>query len=565
MTSRRPLCLVVALAAAYALTGCSDRTIAAPRAIPVPSYDDIGLDAGPDSGEAIVVSSDGPADAGRILRLAAVAAMPTIRIGVVQSTASIALGSEGDYVVSDKANGLEITRGSADAVTVTLASRLESNYRLQVMCASAAAVAQRKAAAEAAGDSTLTEFVSSANCTRLYIGKFAPPPANTFAARTAFRNAAIAQGLAGTDAFWKVISIGTPVYRLTHGTTIVDNVNPVVVSSSTSFVTINDTTYRGKAEAHVNAAGTLAGINELPLEQYLYGVVPRELGPVAYPLLEAQKAQAVAARTYAMANIGRRASDGYDLRATTDDQVYGGYTAEYALSNRAVDETAGLVATFAGKPIDALYSSTSGGHTADNEESFSGAPVSYLRGVPDAERGEAFDHVPSLSVFMAHANPISLRAQKEGDAESDWSRYHRWTFEWTLSELSAVLSASAGQLVGNVSAINVLSRGPSGRVLSIEFVTEAGTFTVEKGAIRTFLKYLNAAGKQVALPSTLFYIEPITDRASKAVTGYRVYGGGFGHGVGLSQTGAVGLAQHGQDFAQILAHYYQGIDLTRQY
>jgi len=565
MIPRWSLRLVLTLAAAYAMTACSDHPVAAPRAIPVPSYDDIGLDAGPDSGAAVVVSSDGPADARRLLRLAAVAVMPTIRVGVVQSAASIALGSEGDYVLSDKANGLEIARGSGDAVTVTLASKLESNYRLQVMCASVTAVAQRKAAAEAAGDSTLTEFVPSANCTRLYIGKFAPPPENTFVARTAFRNAAIAQGLAGTDSFWKVISIGTPVYRVTHGTTIVDNVNPVVVSSPTAFVTINDTTYRGKAEAHVNGSGSLAGINELPVEQYLYGVVPRELGPIAFPLVEAQKAQAVAARTYAIANIGRRASDGYDLRATTDDQVYGGYTAEYPLSNRAVDETAGLVATYAGKPIDALYSSTSGGHTADNEESFSGAPVPYLRGVPDAERGEAFEHVPSLAVFMAHANPISLRAQKEGDADSDWSRYHRWTFEWTLSELSAVLSSSAGVPVGTVQSIEVLSRGPSGRVLSVAFVTDAGTFTIEKGAIRTFLKYLDAAGKQVALPSTLFYVEPITDRASKTITGYRVYGGGFGHGVGLSQTGAVGLAQHGLDFREILGHYYQGIDLTRQY
>ncbi|HKN65021.1 MAG TPA: SpoIID/LytB domain-containing protein [Gemmatimonadaceae bacterium] len=565
MTSFRLPNVVLCVAAAYAIIGCSDRTVTAPRAIPVASYDDVGLDAGPDSGEAIAVSTDGPADGGRVLRLAAVAAMPTIRVGVVQSASSLALGSKQDYVVTDKANGLEIVRGSGDAVTITLDQAPKSFYRLQVMCASVTTVGQRKAAADAAGYKTLTEFVPTANCTRLYIGEFAPPPANTFAARTAFRNELITEGLAGTDSFWKVLALGNALYRVTHGTTTVQSIDPIVVSSPTGFVTFNDTTYRGKAEARVNSSGTLAGINELPLEQYLYGVVPRELGPVAFPLLEAQKAQAVAARTYAIANIGRRASDGYDLRATTDDQVYGGYTAEYPLSNRAVDETAGIVATYGGKPIDALYSSTSGGHTADNEESFSGTPVPYLRGVPDAERGEAFDHVPSLSVFMSHANPISLRAQREGDAESDWSRYHRWTFDWTLAELSAVLSASAGQPVGTVSAINVLSRGPSGRVLSIAFVTDVGTFTVEKGAIRTFLKYLDAAGKQTALPSTLFYLEPIVDRASQAVTGYRIYGGGFGHGVGLSQTGAVGLAQQGQDFARILAHYYQGIDLTRQY
>ena len=566
MTSRRPLCLVLALAAAYVISGCSDRTIAAPRAIPAPSYDDVGIDAGPDSGEVVVVASDGAAEAGRVLRLAAVAAMPTIRIGVVQSAASLRLGSAGDYVVTDKANGLEILHSSGDAVTITLDKAPQPFYRLQVMCASVTAVGQRKAAAEAQGYKTLTEFVPTANCTRLYIGEFAPPPANTFTARTAFRTEVIGKGLAAGDSFWKVVAIGSALYRVTHGTTTLPSLDPLVVSSPSGLVTVNDTlTYRGKAEARANSSGSLAGINELPLEQYLYGVVPRELGPTVYPLLEAQKAQAVAARTYAIANIGRRGSDGYDLRATTDDQVYGGYAAEYALSNRAVDETAGLVATYGGKPIDALYSSTSGGHTADNEESFSSAAVPYLRGVPDAERGEAFEHVPSLSVFMSHANPISLRAQREGDAESDWSRYHRWTFDWTLSELSAILSTSAGVPVGSVQSIDVLSRGPSGRVLSIAFVTDAGTFTVEKGAIRSFLKYLDAAGRPTSLPSTLFYVEPIVDRASKVVTGYRVYGGGFGHGVGLSQTGAVGLAQHGHDFQEILAHYYQGIALTRQY
>lgn len=565
MTSLRLHNVLLGLAAAYAVIGCSDRTVAAPRAIPVPSYDDVGLDAGPDSGEAVAMSSDGPGDASRVLRLAAVAAMPTVRIGVVQSTTSLILGSEHDYVVTDKANGLEIMHGSHDAVTITLDEAPKSYYRLQVMCASVTAVGQRKAAADAAGYKTLTEFVPTANCTRLYIGEFAPPPSNTFAARTAFRNSLITAGLAGSDSFWKVLAIGSALYRVTHGTATVQSIDPLVVSSPSGFVTFNDTTYRGKAEARVNSSGTLAGINELPLEQYLYGVVPRELGPVAFPLLEAQKAQAVAARTYAIANIGRRASDGYDLRATTDDQVYGGYTSEYALSNRAVDETAGLVATYGGKPIDALYSSTSGGHTADNEESFSGAPVPYLRGVPDAERGDAFEHVPSLSVFMAHANPISLRAQREGDAESDWSRYHRWTFDWTLAELSTILSSSAGQPVGTVKSIEVLARGPSGRVLSIAFVTDAGTFTAEKGAIRSFLKYLDAKGAPTSLPSTLFYVEPIVDRPSKTVTGYRVYGGGFGHGVGLSQTGAVGLAQQGHDFREILGHYYQGIDLTRQY
>ena len=84
-----------------------------------------------------------------------------------------------------------------------------------------------------------------------------------------------------------------------------------------------------------------------------------------------------------------------------------------------------MVATADGQLISALFSSTSGGHSADNEEAFAPAPVAYLRGVPDAERGRALSHVPNLDVFRAHANPASLRAAREGDFESDWARFQR--------------------------------------------------------------------------------------------------------------------------------------------
>ena len=564
MTPRSPLALVLLVAGSAFLAGCSDRSPVAPRGVPAPSHD-VTADAGPDSGSATIFASDGAPAIHRMASLAAATSMPSIRIGVVQSATSLTLGSAGAYTVTDKANGMVLASGSGDAVTVTLLAAPPSYYRLQVVCGSVSAVAALKSAAEQAGYPTLTEFVAAANCTRLYIGQFAPPPASTFGARTTFRNTLIAQGLAGTDSFWKVVAIGSALYRVTHGGTTLESVNPIVVTSPTALVTIDGAPYRGRAEARQNGTGSMAGINELPLEQYLYGVVPRELGPIAYPLLEAQKAQAVAARTYAISGLGKRASDGYDLRATTDDQVYGGYAAEYALSNQAVDETAGEVATVLGRPISALYSSTSGGHTADNEEAFNSAPVSYLRGVPDAERGSAFEHVPTLAVFMAHANPISLRAQKDGDAEADWSRYHRWTFEWTAAEMSQTVSSAVGQTVGTVQAVDVLSRGPSGRVLAIEFVTDAGTFTSQKDAIRAFLKYVDAAGKPANLPSTLFYIEPVTEPRTGAITGFRAYGGGFGHGVGLSQTGAVGLAQLGQSYQQILTHYYQGITLTQWY
>ena len=507
-----------------------------------------------------------PAESLRLApRMAAAAGMRDIRIGVVQSATAITLGSAADYAIADKASGVVLASGVAGSATITATAAPPAFFRLQVVCASASTVATRRAAAEAAGYVTLTEFVPAANCTRLFLGQFAPPPAATFGVRTTFRNVAIAGGFAGTDSFWKVVAIGTAIYKVSQGSSSTETTNPIVVTSSSALVTINGVTYRGKGEVVVNGSGSLAGVNELPIEQYLYGVVPRELGPVAFPEMEAQKAQAVAARTYAIAGFNRRSSDGYDLRATTDDQVYGGYAAEHPLSTAAVDATAGVVATYAGNLISALYSSTSGGHTADNEESFASAPVAYLRGVPDAQRGKAFEHVPSLAVFKAHANPTSLRAAKEGDFDSDWSRLHRWTFEWDNDEISSIVSTFAQQPVGRVLAINVLERGPSGRVLRLEYVTDAGSFVAEKFTIRTSLTYITATGTLSALPSTLFFLEEVRDPRTKAVEGFRVYGGGWGHGVGLSQTGAVGMAEKGAAYDEILRHFYQGIELTAWY
>lgn len=555
-----PALLVASLLAA----ACGEHSTTAPRAF-VPTIERNELES-VDSAEAIVLPYDGEARFATRTLTALASTSPTIRIGVVQSASTVTLGSAADYVISDKANGLPLLAGSNGTVTVTLAAAPASFYRLQVVCGSTPAVAARKAAAEAAGYVTFTEFVPGANCTRLYLGEFAPPPASTFGARNAFRNQAIATGHAGTDSFWRVVTVGGPtVYRITQGSASAISVNPVVVTSSDGRVLIGGHAYRGTGEVRLNGSGTLAGIDELPLEEYLYGVVPRELGPIQYPEVEALKAQAVAARTFALANLGRRSTDHYDLRATTDDQVYGGFEAEHPLSSRAVDETEGVVATYDGKLIDALYSSTSGGHTADNEESFEGSPLPYLRGVPDAERGAALEHVPTLEVFRSHANPTSLRAARASDFEADWARLHRWTYEWTMPELAGVLASTLGQPITRVDAIDVVERGPSGRALRVAFVTDAGTFTVSKGAIRATLRFLDASGSASNLPSTLFFAEAVSDPRTKAIEGWRVYGAGFGHGVGMAQTGAVGMAAHGASFAEILAHYYQGIALEQRY
>ncbi len=143
---------------------------------------------------------------------------------------------------------------------------------------------------------------------------------------------------------------------------------------------INKGRYRGTLEVFPNGDGHLTVVNQVALEDYVRGVVPREMGANEYPNVEALKVQAVAARTYVVANRGKRKNEGFDLLDTPLDQVYGGKDGEQPLADRAVAETAGLIATYNGQPIQALFTADSGGATVDNSYVF-GGPQPYLKGV----------------------------------------------------------------------------------------------------------------------------------------------------------------------------------------
>lgn len=288
------------------------------------------------------------------------------------------------------------------------------------------------------------------------------------------------------------------------------------------------------------------------MEEYLYGVVPRELGPVQYPEIEAQKAQAVAARTYAHSSLGKHWNNGYDVVATVQDQVYGGAAAEHSISTSAINATAGIVATSGGALISALFYATSGGKTSNGGDVFS-TTAPYLTTVWDAPAGQ---ELPSVSALLT-----DLKTPTWTGAYGGFHSLHRWSHSWTMAQMSCVVGDFANKAVGNVTAINVLSRSStSGRVTQIQFVTSQGTFTETGTAIRSAMPYINSSGVPTLLPSTLFVIEPVTN-SSGVLTGYRAYGGGNGHGAGMAQTGAVGMARAGHTYQQILQKYYTGITL----
>jgi stage II sporulation protein D len=150
-------------------------------------------------------------------------------------------------------------------------------------------------------------------------------------------------------------------------------------------VVVDGTPYRGSLRVLVSSRGTLNVVGRVDLEDYLYGVVPAEMGPKRFDEIEALKAQAVAARTYAFAHKGQFETEGYDLCATPKCQVYSGLAAEDALSTAAVDATRGLVLASAGHFADALFVSTCGGRTENVENVFGEDPVPYLVSVPCGE------------------------------------------------------------------------------------------------------------------------------------------------------------------------------------
>ena len=481
-----------------------------------------------------------------------------IRIGVVPAATPVKIGATVGYDVREKGTNAYLVSGLAnELVSVTWSASVPvatNNRRLQVVCtASSTDRDQRVAAGVAAGFPSAWEYVSTAACWRVYIGE-RPLPIDTTAERI-YKDNVIAAGLATSAALWKTVNatVNEPRYVTTKttGTSASSRNPPRITVVSTARVLIGGTTqYRGVAEVMRNASGTLAGINEVGMEEYLYGVVPRELGPAQYPEAEAQKAQAIAARTYASANLGKHWNNGYDLLATVQDQVYGGAAAEQSISTSAVNATAGLVMTYSGALINALFYATSGGKTSNSEDVFS-VTEPYLRSVWDAPPGQ---ELPSTTALLN-----DLRNPTWTGAYASWHTYHRWNYTWTMAQMSCVIGDFANQPVGNVTAVNVVTRNAtSGRVTQIQFVTDQGTFSETGTAIRSALQYINSSGVPTLLPSTLFVIDRLTD-ASGNPTGYHAYGGGNGHGAGMAQTGAVGMARAGLTYDQILKKYYTGI------
>ncbi len=320
-----------------------------------------------------------------------------------------------------------------------------------------------------------------------------------------------------------------------------------------SRVVIDGTSYRGGATASLYA-GAVEGINRVTMDQYLYGVLPKEMSP-QWPL-EALKAQAVAARNFAESSRSKHAERGYDLCDTTDCQVYGGMDVEAPATTRAVDETSDLFLYYGEDLVQCYYHANSGGHTASVENVWSRG-AAYLVGKPD---------------------PYSVGTPSE-----------RWSATYTRGEIEAVLEG-AGYRIGSLLSVQVEEVARDFRVQRITFTGDRDSVTLEKEAVRRLFGYttFKSIWYDVDAGGSLYVRDAMTSRAGETrglvvrssegetllsgslyaatrggirsveTTGDEITfaGQGYGHGIGMSQWGARTMAEEGMTFEEILTFYY---------
>lgn len=300
-------------------------------------------------------------------------------------------------------------------------------------------------------------------------------------------------------------------------------------SAIDTFLIINNKKYRGIIK-FLNVDGTVKMLNHISLEDYIKGVMTKEM-PVGVGTenYEALKAFAIAARTYAYVKTFNNKSY-YDVLPDVRDQVYGGADSEHPLSNKAVDETRGMILTFDGKPAVIFYHSTCGGYTEASKNVFTNEDIPYLQTIKDGNE-------PYCKI----------------------SPNFTWKESYTTSEFIRRLKDSNLIEDLNYSLENILikSRFESGRIneLQITVKNNAGpkTISIFGNNIRSVIKNKSASG---LLKSNNFEIKMNNSIVELTGTGY-------GHGVGLCQWGAIAQSRQKRSFIEILSHYYPGTEINK--
>jgi stage II sporulation protein D len=339
----------------------------------------------------------------------------------------------------------------------------------------------------------------------------------------------------GRSETWRVETSAGRVRFVGGGSTTGWTPAPVYAKAmGAALLSVGGKPYRGDLAFFASDTGVMV-VNVVKIDDYLRGVVPLEIGTRSMDDSAAVQAQAVTARSYAYIHLTNSRSRFYDVTAGVGDQVYGGVEVETPVASEAVESTRTLVLRYAGRVVNAPYSSTCGGSTASASELWRSNDEPYLQPVSD--------QIPGTSRYYCDIG-----------ARFRWTRtLEASTLNQALAQYLANYTSVPNHTPGAARSIAVSSHTPSGRVGTLLISTDRGNFTLRGNDIRYVLR---APGGEI-LNSTSFLIETV-NAADGSLARVNIRGNGNGHGVGMCQWGAIGRARAGQDFRTILRTYYPG-------
>ena len=358
------------------------------------------------------------------------------------------------------------------------------------------------------------------------------------------------------------------VIKLTsNGAVVFSYGGDIMVTPNSGLIKLDGKSYRGSFKFVIKNSALMV-INYVGLEDYICGVVPQEIGGSSPA--ESLKAQAVCSRSYTARFIGRHSSDGFDICSGTHCHVYGGTSRETEASNKAVYDTAGVIAMYGDKIAELYYFASDGGATEDVKNVWGSTVHPYLAAVDDPY-------------------------------ETDEASYHKWSVTFTPDDLKTIF---APYNLGDITDISVIETTEKGAVLKLQVTGTNGSRVFEKEKSRTVFggkiysqaysitknyegggtsPSASGASQTVTLPSIVYVmgkdgvvekrVEEITVMSSTGtsrlqtggkVVSYTLNGRGWGHLIGMSQWGAIAMGKQGFTYEQILNYYYQGITLVQK-
>lgn len=302
-------------------------------------------------------------------------------------------------------------------------------------------------------------------------------------------------------------------------------------------------TYIGNLEVGVSTKGELELIEVLPIDEYLRGVLPAEM-PWKWSS-EALKAQAVAARSDVLANLGSRYTlEGFDFLGNEQSRAYLGESGFRDTTDAALETTRGEILAAGERIVQTVFSATCGGWTENNDTVWYGPPDAALRGRRDASTKTRSVEPDDRETRDRLLNPPNAYCSHD-------EAYFRWSRTYSHKELRDIINDR--YKIGDITEIELGERGVSGRLKWIRFYGTKGTETIHKE-----LSIRRALG---GLPSAMFVLKKQTNL--DGFSSYTLDGGGRGHGVGMCQNGAQGMALQGKGYDEILAHYFEGAQLEQ--